>query len=186
MRTAVAVVGTPRVGEASADRDAQVAALFDQHFGRLRDLAYMILGDRDVAEEMAMEAFVKTFSGWTRIRDVDRADAYLRRAVVNLCRSRIRRRSIEYRVNAVTYKREERRAPDWDPDRHEDARRVWAAVKELPPRQRAAIVLRYMEDLNEREIADALECSVGTVRSQLSRARQKLQRWLTEEGTSDG
>ena len=66
--------------------------------------------DVDVAEEIAMEAFIKTFSGWARIRDVDRADAYLRRAVVNLCRSRIRRRSIEYRVNAVTYRREERRA----------------------------------------------------------------------------
>jgi len=186
MRTAAAVVGTTRVADARADRDAQVSALFDQHFGRLRDLAYMILGDRDVAEELAMEAFVKTFSGWTRIRDVDRADAYLRRAVVNLCRSRIRRRSIEYRVNAVTYRREERRAPDWDPERHEDARRVWAAVRDLPPRQRAAIVLRYMEDLNEREIAEALDCSVGTVRSQLSRARQKLKRSLGAEELGDG
>lgn len=184
MRSAVAVVGTAEVADARADRDAQVAALFDQHYPRLRDLAYMILGDRDVAEEIAMEAFVKTFSGWARVRDVDRADAYLRRAVVNLCRSRIRRKTIEHRVNAVSYRREERRAPDWDPDRHEDARRVWAAVRELPPRMRAAIVLRYMEDLDERQIAEALECSVGTVRSQLSRARQKLQQTLG--GDRDG
>jgi RNA polymerase sigma-70 factor (sigma-E family) len=170
------------VGDVSADRDARLAALFDEHYGRLRDLAFMILGDRDVAEEIAMEAFIKTFSGWSRIRDVERADAYLRRAVVNLCRSRIRRKTIEHRVNAVSYRREERREPAWDPERHEDARRVWAAVRDLPPRQRAAIVLRYMEDLNEREIADALDCSVGTVRSQLSRARQKLQVSLAEQG----
>lgn len=156
-------------------RDEQIALLFDEHFGRLRDLAYMILGDRSLAEEIVMEAFLKTFTGWGRIRDIERADAYLRRAVVNLCRSKIRRKTVEARSNAITYRREERRAPDWDPEIHEESRELWRAVRDLPARQRACIVLRYAEDLPEQEIADILDCSVGTVRSQLSRARRKLE-----------
>lgn len=156
-------------------REAQVATLFDEHYTRLRDLAYVILGDRNLAEEIVMEAFLKTFTGWGRIRDLDRADAYLRRAVVNLCRSKIRRKVVEARSNAITYRRDERKAPDWDPEIHEESRELWAAVRGLPPRQRACIVLRYVEDLAEGDIAEILDCSVGTVRSQLSRARRKLE-----------
>ena len=156
-------------------REEQMAALFDEHYTRLRDLAYVILGDRDFAEEIVMEAFLKTFTGWGRIRDLDRADAYLRRAVVNLCRSKIRRKVVEARSNAITHRREERKAPDWDPEIHEESRELWAAVRELPPRQRACIYLRYVEDLAEGEMAEILDCSVGTVRSQLSRARRKLE-----------
>lgn len=165
----------PAMEQRTTARDEQISALFDAHYSRLRDLAYIILGDRNLAEEMVMEAFMKTFTGWGRIRDLDRADAYLRRAVVNLCRSRIRRKVVEARSNAITYRRDERKAPDWDPDVHEESRELWTAVRELPVRQRACIVLRYVEDLPEGDIADILDCSVGTVRSQLSRARRKLE-----------
>jgi len=158
-----------------SEREEQIAALFDEHYTRLRDLAYVILGDRNFAEEIVMEAFLKTFTGWGRIRDLDRADAYLRRAVVNLCRSKIRRKVVEARSNAITYRRDERKAPDWDPDIHEESRELWTAVRDLPPRQRACIVLRYVEDLPEGDIAEIMDCSVGTVRSQLSRARRKLE-----------
>jgi RNA polymerase sigma-70 factor (sigma-E family) len=156
-------------------RDERIAVLFDEHFNRLRDLAYVILGDRGAAEEIVMEAFLKTFTGWGRIRDLDRADAYLKRAVVNLCRSKIRRKVVEARSNTVVYKRDERKAPDWDPEIHEESRELWAAVRKLPVRQRACIVLRYVEDLAEQDIAMIMDCSVGTVRSQLSRARKKLE-----------
>jgi RNA polymerase sigma-70 factor (sigma-E family) len=166
-------------------REEQVAALFDEHYTRLRDLAYVILGDRNFAEEIVMEAFLKTFTGWNRIRDLDRADAYLRRAVVNLCRSKIRRKVVEARSNAITYRRDERKAPDWDPDIHEESRELWTAVKDLPPRQRACIVLRYVEDLPEGDIAEIMDCSVGTVRSQLSRARRKLEASLEGVLTED-
>ncbi|MEA2435343.1 MAG: hypothetical protein QOG54_2800 [Actinomycetota bacterium] len=162
------------VREGAEGRDAHVAALFDEHYDRLRDLAFMIIGDRGAAEELVMEAFLKTFTGWARIRDLDRADAYLKRAVVNLCRSKIRRKTIEFRQNATVYKREERKPKGWDADLHEDSRELWAAVRRLPVRQRACIVLFYAEDLPEGDIAEILDCSVGTVRSQLSRARKKL------------
>lgn len=163
-----------------SQRDEQISTLFDAHYNKLRDLAYIILGDRNLAEEMVMEAFAKTFTGWARIRDLDRADAYLKRAVVNLCRSRIRRKVVEARSNAITYRREERKAPDWDPEIHEESRELWAAVRDLPVRQRACIILRYVEDLPEGDIAEILECSVGTVRSQMSRARRKLEVALGE------
>ena len=125
-----------------------------------------------------MEAIAKTFTGWNRIRNQERADVYLRRAVVNLCRSRIRRRVIERRVNETIHGWESLRPAAWDANIHEDARAVWTAVRELPVRQRACIVMFYMDDMSESQIAEILDCSTGTVRSQLSRARDKLRRTL--------
>ncbi len=169
------MVAGGRVMERSEiERDRAIAALFDQHYGPMCRLAYVILGDAAIAEELVMEAFLKTFSGWWRIRDRARVDAYLRRAVVNLCRSRIRRKAIESRVNATLHSREQVTTPAWDPERHETSRLVWKAVQALPERQRAAVILRYFEDLPEADIAEALQCSVGTVKSQLSKARAKL------------
>jgi RNA polymerase sigma-70 factor (sigma-E family) len=158
-----------------AERDREVAALFDRHYAPMCRLAYVILGDAALAEEIVMEAMLKTFTGWGRIRDLARTDAYLRRAVVNLCRSKIRRKVIESRVNQVSYRRDELRQPDWDPERHETGRLVMEAVRGLPERQRACVVLRYLEDLPEAAIAETLGCSVGTVKSQLSKARAKLE-----------
>lgn len=163
---------------ADLERDARLAQLFDAHYAPLCRLAYVILGDAQLAEEMVMEALLKTFTGWRRIRDLERADVYLRRAVVNLCRSRIRRKAIEMRVNAAVLRSEERKAADWDPDRHETSRIVWDAVRKLPERQRACVVMFYYEDLPETQIAEVLDCSVGTVKSQLSKARAKLEKWL--------
>jgi RNA polymerase sigma-70 factor (sigma-E family) len=170
--------GVRVVHRADSERDREIAALFDRHYAPMCRLAYVILGDAALAEEIVMEALIKTFSGWGRIRDVARADAYLRRAVVNLCRSKIRRKVIEARVNAVSYRRAELQQPAWDPEAHETSRVVWAAVRELPERQRACVVLRYFEDLPEAQIADVLGCSVGTVKSQLSKARSKLEKAL--------
>ena len=163
-----------------AERDREIAALFDQHYAGLCRLAYVILGDAHLAEEIVMEALLRTWSGWGRIRDRSQTPAYLRRAVVNLCRSRIRRKAIEARVNATAIADEQRRQPEWDPEVHETSRELWNAVKELPPRQRACIVLHYEQDLPDAQIAEILDCSVATVRSQLSRARVKLQRALSE------
>lgn len=163
---------------ADAERDERVANLFDAHYAPLCRLAYVILGDSQMAEEMVMEALLKTFTGYRRIRDLDRADVYLRRAVVNLCRSKIRRKSIEMRVNATVHHGDEQRPPPWDPERHETSRVVWEAVRRLPERQRACVVMFYYEDLPETQIAEVLDCSVGTVKSQLSKSRAKLQKWL--------
>jgi RNA polymerase sigma-70 factor (sigma-E family) len=170
--------GVTMTRRSDPERDARVARLFDAHYVSLCRLAYVILGDVQLAEEMVMEALLKTFTGFRRIRDLDQADVYLRRAVVNLCRSRLRRKAIEMRVNAVVLHREARRPPDWDPERHETSRLVWQAVRRLPERQRACVVMFYYEDLPEAQIAVVLDCSIGTVKSQLSKARGKLEKWL--------
>lgn len=159
-------------------RDREVAALFDTHYTPMCRLAFVILGDGAVAEEIVMEAMLKTFTGWGRIRDPRRADVYLRRTVVNLCRSRIRRKALEARIGLTRARPDPQ--PEWDPDAHERDRLVAQAVRSLPPRQRACVVLRYYEDLPEARIAEILDCSTGTVKSQLSKARAKLGRELTD------
>jgi RNA polymerase sigma-70 factor (sigma-E family) len=155
---------------ASDDRDERIRALFEEHYAGLCRLAYLIVGDAAQAEELVMDAFLRTFAGWRRIRDLDRADSYLRRAVVNLSRSTNRRRHTEERA-VVTDQSTIAFSLEADLD---DARIVWDAVRALPHRQRAAVVLRYYQDLPEVEIADALGCSVGTVKSQLFKARASL------------
>jgi len=164
--------------------DQEVAALFRRHYTPLCRLAYVILGDAHVAEEVVMDAMLKTFSGWRRIRDVASSEAYLRRAVVNGCRSRIRRKSVESRGAAVMRGRLQR--PDeWADAGVEDRRDVWNAVQVLPERQRACVVLRYYEDLPEAEIAEIMDCSIGTVKSQLHKARARLEKTLTRwEGSA--
>jgi RNA polymerase sigma-70 factor (sigma-E family) len=162
------------------DRDREVAALFDAHYTPMCRLAFVILGDGAVAEEIVMEAMLKTFSGWARIRDPQRADIYLRRTVVNLCRSRIRRKALEARIGLSPPRPDRQQQNKWDPDVHERDRLVAQAVRSLPPRQRACVVLRYYEDLPEAQIAEILDCSTGTVKSQLSKARAKLERELTD------
>jgi RNA polymerase sigma-70 factor (sigma-E family) len=159
-----------------AERDREVSALFDRHYKPMCRLAYLILGDSAVAEEIVMEALLKTFSGWGRIRDPERGEAYLRRAVINLCRSRIRRKVLEARTRAAG-----KLPPVWNDDERETNRVVWDAVRSLPERQRACVVLRYYEDLSETQIADALGCSTGTVKSQLAKARATLAHALRPE-----
>jgi RNA polymerase sigma-70 factor (sigma-E family) len=159
----------------SPSREEAVAALFDRYYGSLRGLAVVILGDATRAEEAVMEAFVKLYSRWGSIERLDWPPAYLRQMVVNQCRSRLRRDRIEERVNEVFHRRAGRTSRSGDVESSMD---LWAAVRKLPDRQRVSVVLRYVEDMTEREIADTLDCSVGTVKSQLFKARRKLERLL--------
>lgn len=161
-------------------RDEVMLRLFDEHYVPLCRLAYVILGDHALAEEMVMEALLHTLSGWGRMRDPARADVYLRRAVINLSRSGIRRKVVERRARETIAARPPEPS---DPDLAETSALVLAAVRELPERQRACVVLRYYEDLPESQIAEILDCSVGTVKSQIWKAKNKLQSALGHERT---
>lgn len=162
-------------------RDRAVAALFDAHYAGLCRLATLLLDDPGQAEEAVQEAFLRTFAGWRRIRHPEHAHAYLRAAVVNQCRSRGRRRSTEDRGNRAVWAGVRDGVGPSDVERAGDVLVVLDAVRALPARQREAVVLRYYADLTEAEVARALGCSVGTVKSQLSKARATLSRLL--EGT---
>jgi len=162
---------------AKLGRDELVAALFDEHYSGLCRLANLLLNDAAAAEEVVQEAFLRTYAGWWRLRQPERAGWYLRAAVVNGCRSRGRRRAVEDRGNRrmwTTDGADGATAGEWGDDRVGESLAVLAAVRGLPQRQREAIVLRYYQDLSEADVAAAMACSVGTVKSQLAKARSKL------------
>ena len=167
-------------------RDRAVAALFDAHYAGLCRLATLLLDDPGQAEEAVQEAFLRTFVGWRRLRHPEHAGAYLRAAVVNQCRSRGRRRVTEQRGNRTVWAGTEDGAGEADVERAGDVLVVLDAVRTLPARQREAVVLRYYADLSEADVAEALGCAVGTVKSQLSKARATLARLLSDESGGGG
>ncbi|MDQ3957297.1 MAG: SigE family RNA polymerase sigma factor [Actinomycetota bacterium] len=169
-----------------SERDSRLTALFYEHYDQMRRLAYVMLGDGDRAEEIVMDAFAKALSGWRSFQSVDWPPAYLRQMVVNACRSKMRRRSIENRVNSFIHHRDEQREKIFDVEAHGLGLDVWAAVRALPERQRTCVVLRYLEGLTEPEIAETLGCPLGTVKSQLSRGRAKLAEHLGEDFMAGG
>lgn len=154
------------MGEVAEEFSAFVAA-------RQRALvrtAYLLTGDLHEAEDLVQAALVRTYRAWNRIRDRDGVERYVRRVMVNQHRSWWRRawRRREFITERVP---ERTGTPDRDLAER-DA--VWETVCTLPPRQRAAVVLKFYEDLSPDEIAHALDCTSATVRSQLSRALATL------------
>jgi RNA polymerase sigma-70 factor (sigma-E family) len=182
---ALALPLTPRAVSVRPGRDELVSALFDEHYPGLCRLASLLLGDPAEAEEVVQEAFLKTYARWWRLRHPERAQWYLRAAVVNGCRSKGRRRVSEDRGNRTLWATDGVVAAEAVGERTGEALAVVAAVRALPDRQREAVVLRYYEDLSEADIAAALGCSVGTVKSQLSKARATLARHLSAQGLGD-
>ena len=136
--------------------------------------AYLMVGDHQLAEDLLQEALVKTLMAWPRLRDRDGLEAYSRRIIVTTLISWRRRRSFHERPMEVLPER-----PGSDPAigvvTH-DA--VVAALRTVPPRQRAAIVLRYYQDLTEAQTAEAMGCSVGAVKSQVSAGLRRLRETL--------
>jgi RNA polymerase sigma factor (sigma-70 family) len=149
---------------------ARLAELYLRHVAGAVRLARLLSGDPDAAEDIAHEAFIRTAGRLTGLRDDTVFDAYLRRTVVNLCRARRRRVAIERRY----LRRAVERPLEPDRSRTEDRDVLWTALRELPERQRAAVVLRYYEDLDEEQVADILRCSPRAVNSLVSRAMATL------------
>ena len=150
--------------------DERIEALFDEFYEPMTRLAFVILGDRGAAEEAVMDAFVKALSPRWRRRRIDDPRAYLRMVVVNECRSRIRRATIERRANAEATSDRGTLGSEIE-SLHLD---IWDAVRALPERQRICVVLFYAQDMTITGIAETLDVSEGTVKSQLSKARTKL------------
>ena len=171
MRTlAVARVGTTQTGDFAAVYAAT-------HVNALR-LAYLLCGDRDRAEDAVAEAFVRVYRQMRR-GEIRNPSAYVRRAVVNEVNSRFRRLALERR-EAAKRSADDRgaRSPD---DALADADEMFAALRQLPERQRTAIVLRFYEDLPEKAIAEAMGISIGTVKSTLHRGMERLRVLLDQE-----
>ena len=133
--------------------------------------AYLLTGSRADAEDLLQTSLAKTWLAWGRIRDRAALDGYVRRTMVNTQTSFWRRRRVDEHPTGELPEGPPGRDAAADPDLH-DA--LWSALAGLPRRQRAAVVLRYYEDLSEAQTAEVLGVSVGTVKSTTSRALAKL------------
>ena len=154
----------------------RLGELYRQHAPDAARLAYLITGDRALAEDLVQEAFVRMFGRFRDLRNPDAFGAYLRKTVVNLSRSHFRRVRVErdylqrQRVGTV--------APEPELGARDE---MWRALHRLSERQRTAIVLRYYEDLSEAETADAMRCPVGTVKSLVSRGIERLRQEMARD-----
>jgi len=160
-----------QVATGKAEEGGKLGRLYERHAPAAARLAYLLTGDRALAEDLVQEAFVKLVGRFADLRDPSAFEAYLRRTVVNLARMHFRRRRRER-----AYLERERQLPlaarpQTDVATHQDMRE---ALLTLPERQRAAVVLRFYEDLSELQIADVLKCRPGTVKSLLARGKEGL------------
>ncbi len=157
-------------GEWSADH--AVVELYSMHYRSLVRLAAILVRDIPTAEEVVQDAFVAMHGGWQRLKDTEKALAYLRQAVVNRSRSVLRHRM-------VVEKNLQNAPPDMPSAEHGafvllERSAVVAALRDLPGRQREAIVLRYYADLSEADIAAAMGISRGAVKSHTARGMAAL------------
>ncbi|GGM23118.1 DNA-directed RNA polymerase sigma-70 factor [Micromonospora sonchi] len=153
-----------------------------EQWGPLTRTAYLLTGDRGAAEDLVQSALEKTHRRWGRVLRKDAPGVYVRRVMVNTAVSwRRRRRTVEVpllEADAIT-------APDAY-HRAENRHHLLGALRRLPPRMRAVLVLRYFEDLSETDIAQVLGCSTGTVKSQASRGLARLRADLKPPSTLIG
>jgi RNA polymerase sigma-70 factor (sigma-E family) len=160
------------MGEAMSRRDPTVFAEFvAARSASLYRTAYLMVGEHALAQDLLQEALTKTYVAWPRLREVSNAEAYTRRAITNTAISWSRKRSWHERPTESLPDRVEAAAGtddlgtrDW----------LWRELQQLPPRQRAALVLRFYEDLSEAQTAAAMGCAVGTVKSQVSQGLKRL------------
>jgi RNA polymerase sigma-70 factor (sigma-E family) len=159
-----------RIVDRSRARDEEFAAYMQARQPSLLRTAYLLTGDRHTAEDLVQTALAKLYLAWDKVQQRDSIDGYVRRILVNENNSLWRRgwKKREYATEEL-------------PDRHltdayDEGQRaaVWAVVQSLPRKARAVVVLRYYEQLSEAETADALGISIGTVKSQTSRALATL------------
>ncbi|MEV4244344.1 SigE family RNA polymerase sigma factor [Streptosporangium canum] len=152
----------------SGPEDDGFAAFVAARGTSLLRVAYLACGDDRDAEDLLQTALERAYRKWDRVR-YDNPEPYVRRVIVNTAISRARRRAILRILPTHTPPELPVRETDIDL-RHV----LMDALRALPPRQRAVVVLRYWEDLGETQTAEILGCSAGTVKSQASKALTKL------------
>ncbi len=176
----VYVGSAPAVDPRRAAADEAVTALYAAHWRALVRLAWLLLHDEPLAEDIVQDAFVAVHRRWDSLRDPAKATAYLRRSVVNGARSALRHRGVEQRHLATVGPSltlgdlDRRDGPQDEAVARERHHEMLAALAGLPERQREVLVLRYYLDLSEAQIAHALGISAGSVKSHASRGLAAL------------
>ena len=151
--------------------------------GALQRTAHLLTGDVHSGQDLVQASLAKLYLAWDRVRTADNIDAYARAVLVNEFRSSWRSKSRRPELVVATLPdTPAAETPAYDGSR--DA--VWRFVCSLPPKQRAVVVLRFYEQLTEAEIADLMGISVGTVKSQSSRAIASLRAQLPDHPEISG
>lgn len=175
------VTGDDRVmsnGGASSRRS--LSELYALHAPAATRLAYLLTGDGHLSEDLVQDAFVRAAGRFEHLRSSESFGPYLRRAVVNLSRGYFRRKRVERSFLA----RERARPPEITvPSSLEERDELWRALQHLPHRQRAAVVLRFYEDLSEHQAAEVLGCSQEALKSLVARAMRTLRTQMRGEGS---
>jgi RNA polymerase sigma factor (sigma-70 family) len=135
---------------------------------------FALTHDRELATDAADEAFARALAAWPQVQDMTYPTAWVHRVAINVANRNRRRRRQEEQLHPKLAET----TPE--PDDHPE---LWQAVAALPPRQRTAIVLRYVADLPEEAIAEAMHISRGTVAATMAQARQRLREVLADENT---
>jgi RNA polymerase sigma-70 factor (sigma-E family) len=164
------------------DASAEFHAFFERHHAELGRLAFLLTGDADAADDLAADALLALWHRWDRARSADHPAAYARGVVANLARNRTRRAIRERsRIALLGASRPDRLA---EPDVAAGLD-VREALARLPFRKRACVVLRHAFDLSEKDTAQTLGISVGTVKSQTSKGMTELRKLLGTRATGE-
>jgi RNA polymerase sigma-70 factor (sigma-E family) len=162
------------VDDLAATDTGRLGELYLRHADDAVRLAYLLTGNRALAEDLVQDAFVRLAGRLVHLRDPGAFEAYLRRTVVNLTNSHFRRRRVERAYLERARGAIGPRGVQLSVRSFEDREDLWKALMRLSARQRAALVLRFYEDLPERQVAEILRCRPGTVKSLVSRGLETL------------
>ncbi|MGA9161976.1 MAG: sigma-70 family RNA polymerase sigma factor [Actinomycetota bacterium] len=162
-----------RTGTRSAEAatSGRLEELYVAHAPAALRFAYYLCGDREQSRDLVQDAFVRVAGRFAHLRKPDVFGTYLRKTIFNVHTSRLRRLRLERDYLAREGRQVRPSHTDADPTERDE---VWQAILQLPPRQRAAIVLRFYEDLSERESAEIVGCSVGALNQLVARATATL------------
>ena len=152
--------------------------LFRRHYTALLRLGVVMLGSREAAEDAVQDAFVALHRHWPSMRDPEAAEAYLRSAVLNRCRSWMRRQATQRAPRPLVLVREHQESPEDTTMNRDEVGSLVAQLRTLARRQREVLACRYVLELSVAETAELLHISPGSVKSHTHRGLQALQQRL--------
>ena len=161
---------------ASADDSSQaVDALFRRHYLTMLRLGVVMVGSREAAEDAVQEAFAALYRNWRSLRDAEDAERYLRSAVLNRCRSWVRRQATQKATRPLMLVREQHESPEDTIVSRDEVGALVAAMRTLARRQREVLACRFVLEMSVAETAQLLGISEGSVKTHAHRGLQTLQ-----------
>lgn len=158
------------------ERADLVDVLFRRHYAALLRLGFVMLGNREAAEDAVQDGFVALHRHATSLRDPEAAEAYLRSAVLNRCRSWVRRQATQRAPRPLMLVGEHQETPEEAAVGHDPAGSMVGALRTLARRQREVLACRYVLELSVAETAQLLQISEGSVKAHTHRGLNALQK----------